>query len=606
VADTVEIWTDGACLGNPGPGGHAAVLRHGAREREVVGGEPDTTNNRMELLAAITALESLKKPSTVKVVSDSEYVIKGITQWIDGWRAKGWKKVKNRDLWERLAAAVAPHAVTWQWVRGHSGDAMNERVDQLAVAEAERQKKLAADPKKKAPPPEPDLFAPPIEAAPAPARPARAGPTHDAGPRASRHQPYSLNTFLIHGPARTEQWDYSHHVVPPISSSSTFRLESHARGAAGFVGYADPKTHGHQRQPIYIYDRLDEPTRAMLEDRLAVAEGGELALCFASGMAAISTALLVCLRAGDEVIAHSMLYGCTFSLLSNWLTRFGVTTRYVDLHDLDALSAALSKKTHVVLFETPVNPTLEVLDIAAIAARVKVENDRRSPRKRKVITIVDNTFSTPFGQRPLSLGADLVVHSLTKNICGFGTEVGGAVVTSKLFESDLLVARKDFGGVLGPKQAWSILVHGLPTLDLRMRRQQETALAVATWLEARPEVERVAYPGLASFPARELARLQMRDPQGGFSPGHMIAFVVRGGAERADRLVDALADEAYSVTLAVSLGQVRTLVERPGSMTHSALPEGARATIPAGMVRLSIGLEDAADIIRDLERALSR
>jgi ribonuclease HI len=146
----VEIWTDGACLGNPGPGGHAAILRSGAREREVVGGELETTNNRMELLAAITALEALKRPSKVKVVSDSEYVIKGITEWIDAWRAKGWKKVKNRDLWERLAAAVEPHEVEWEWVRGHSGDVMNERVDELAVAEAERQKALTMGTGKKA------------------------------------------------------------------------------------------------------------------------------------------------------------------------------------------------------------------------------------------------------------------------------------------------------------------------------------------------------------------------------------------------------------------------------------------------------------------------
>lgn len=136
----VEIWTDGACLGNPGPGGWAAVLRLGEREKELVGGEPETTNNRMELMAAISALEALKRPSKVRLVSDSEYVVKGITEWLPGWRAKGWKKVKNRDLWERLAEVAGRHEVTWEWVRGHSGDVMNERVDRLAVAEAERQK----------------------------------------------------------------------------------------------------------------------------------------------------------------------------------------------------------------------------------------------------------------------------------------------------------------------------------------------------------------------------------------------------------------------------------------------------------------------------------
>lgn len=167
----VEIWTDGACLGNPGPGGWAAILRAGARERELAGGEPDTTNNRMELLAAISALEALTKPTTVRLVSDSEYVIKGITEWLPGWRARGWKKVKNRDLWERLAEVSSRHEIAWEWVRGHSGDVMNERVDKLAVAEAERQKAAAKG--ARARPARPEAPAGDVEARP-PAREAAA------------------------------------------------------------------------------------------------------------------------------------------------------------------------------------------------------------------------------------------------------------------------------------------------------------------------------------------------------------------------------------------------------------------------------------------------
>jgi cystathionine beta-lyase/cystathionine gamma-synthase len=409
--------------------------------------------------------------------------------------------------------------------------------------------------------------------------------------------PYSKHSYLVHGKFMTSKWDFEHHVVPPISSSSTFRLETAERGAAGFCGYCDPEDRGHQRSEIFIYDRLDEPTRAMLEERLAFVEGGEIAVAFSTGMAAIAAALGVTVRAGDEIVAHHALYGCTYSLLTNWMPRMGVSVRYADFTRPGALKSLLSRRTRAVLYETPVNPTLELIDIAAVSEVC---------RKRKVTSIVDNTFATPFCQRPLALGADIVCHSLTKNICGFGTDMGGAVVSARDRESDLLLYRKDFGGVLSPKNAWPILVYGLPSLELRLRKEEQNALEVARFLEGHSKVERVSYPGLESFPQRDLARRQMTDFDGSFAPSNMVYFVVRGGGKAASRLVNHCSKHAYTITLAVSLGQIRTLIEKPTGMTHSALPAAVQRTghLSPGGVRLSVGIEDAGDIIHDLREAL--
>jgi methionine-gamma-lyase len=417
--------------------------------------------------------------------------------------------------------------------------------------------------------------------------------------RGAYQPPYSKHSFLVHGKFMSAKWDFEHHVVPPISSSSTYRLETAERGAAGFCGYSDPADRAHRRSEIFIYDRLDEPTRAMLEERLAFVEEGEIAVCFATGMAAIAAALGVVLRSGDEVIAHHALYGCTYSLLSNWMPRLGVTPRYADLTRPESLERAISKRTRAVLYETPVNPTLELIDIEAVSAIC---------RRRGVVSIVDNTFATPFCQRPLALGADIVAHSLTKNICGFGTDMGGAVIARRALESDLLLYRKDFGGVLSSKNAWPILVYGLPSLELRLRKEEQNALEVARFLEGHPKVASVSYPGLEGFPQRALARRQMTDFDGTFAPSNMVYFVVKGGDKAASRLVNHCSRYAYSITLAVSLGQIRTLIEKPTAMTHSALPAAVRRAghLSPGGVRLSVGIEDASDIIHDLREALKK
>jgi len=416
---------------------------------------------------------------------------------------------------------------------------------------------------------------------------------------------------LIHGEAKTPKWDFSHHVVPPMPSSVTFRLSSAARGARGFAEFAAPTSQRGKAKPIYIYDRLDEPIRGMLEENLAAAEGAETSVTFASGMAAISALFLLLCRTGDEVVAHRTLYGCTHSLLSSWMPRLGVRTRFVDLADPANLARHVTARTRVVYVESPTNPTLEVLDLEALAAGVRKVNRRRKPDAR-VRLVVDNTFTSPLGQRPLAHGADFVVASLTKHLSGFGTDLGGMVAAAKEEESGLFLVRKDFGGVLASKNAWPILVYGLPTLAVRLAAQQERALTVARFLEAHPKVASVRYPGLDSFPWKNLARVQMTDPAGHFMPGTLIYFVTKGAPARArkaaQRVVDHVARHAYTLTLAVSLGHVRTLIEHPASMTHAALDAASQAAagIDPGGIRLSIGLEDPRDLVADLDEALAK
>ncbi|HKQ47951.1 MAG TPA: PLP-dependent aspartate aminotransferase family protein [Phycisphaerae bacterium] len=424
--------------------------------------------------------------------------------------------------------------------------------------------------------------------------------------RESERQAHN-RTRMIHGASRSRRWDYSHHVVPPISSSATFRLDSAERGTQGFEDFAHDSADLHD--PIYIYDRLDEPTRGMLEDNLAVAEGGETALCFASGMAAISAAVGCLLRSGEDLVAHHVVYGCTYSLFTRWLPRFGITVRFVDFTDAGALRAAILKNTRVVYFETPVNPDMSLIDIQAVR-RVVDEVNRDRPASEKVWSVVDNTFATPVCQRPLRHGADIVCHSLTKGIGGFGTDVGGAVIAPKSLRNQLLMHRKDFGGILSPKAAWATLVYGLPSLAARMANYQKTAHHVARHLAGHPKVEMVRYPGLESFPQFALAKKQMCDPKGHFAPGSMLYFVLKGERDDAAvgrRFVDYIARNSYAICLAVSLGQIKTLIECPFSMTHSAVPHDVlmqRGIVPGG-IRLSCGLEDWEDIVADLMEALS-
>jgi len=425
-------------------------------------------------------------------------------------------------------------------------------------------------------------------------------------PRKPREQ-YHLRTRLIHGSFATGRWDYDHHVVPPQSASATFRLKSVHRGAEGFVEFG---TDAARRAPIYVYDRLDEPTRGMLEENLAAAERGEMAVAFATGMAAISAALGVLVSGNQQIVAHRIIYGCTHSLITNWLPRYGISSSFCDMTDPESILCAAKPNCRVVYFETPVNPTMELIDIAAVRRVVDQLNEGREEKDR-IYIVVDNTFASPYCQRPLEFGADLVVHSLTKDIGGFGTDMGGAVIAPNRFYNVLMQYRKDFGGVLSPKSAWSILVYGLPTLATRMVNQQKAAMKVAEFLLKQPKVSQVVYPGLSSFPQSELARRQMVGYDGKFAPGSMLYFELKGGgsgpAHAAERFVDYIADNAYTITLAVSLGQIKTLIESPFSMTHASVPEEekVKSGLRPGGIRLSLGLEDWQDIIADLEAALA-
>lgn len=426
---------------------------------------------------------------------------------------------------------------------------------------------------------------------------------------ADRDRKYSKETFLVHGLPHDASWDFSYHVVPPITASTAFRLDSVRRGTQGFQTFAAPPGTDPAEKPIYIYDRLTEPTVALLENQFREIELSESATAFSSGMAAISGLVLALCSSGCRIVAHRTIYGCTYSLFTRWLPRMGIEVDFVDLTKPGALESAVCDTTRMVYFETPANPTLDIIDIEAVSTTVASLNENRES-DRQILTVVDNTFATPYCQRPLKYGADFAVHSLTKNVMGFGTDMGGMVAGPAKYHTDIRMARKDFGGVVSPRAAWNILVYGIASLPVRSDKQQANALAVASYLESRPEVKRVYYPGLESHPQHEIALKQMLNFDGEFAPGIMVYFELDGKGEqlveKACRFIDHIAENAYTMTLAVSLGQMKTLIEAPALMTHCAYGDAAEgAGMSPGGVRLSLGVENAKDIIHDLEDAFA-
>lgn len=414
----------------------------------------------------------------------------------------------------------------------------------------------------------------------------------------------SPRSKAIHGQYSTKAWEFSHHLVPPMTASTTFRLESLKRGAKGFSSFANLANPSNG--PIWIYDRLEEPTTLMLEEVLADAEAGECAVTFATGMGAIASTLMGLLNQGQKVIAHRTLYGCTYSFLTSWVPKYGIHSTLMNLNDLAALEKELADpRARVVYFESISNPSLEIIDLPKVVAAVRKANKKR---KEPIMIVVDNTFATPWSMRPLEWGVDFTIQSLTKNIAGFGTEMGGAVITRKEHEPMLKLARKDFGAIIHPYSAWHILVFGISTQSLRFEQQQKTAMEVAKFLEKHPKVDHVIYPGLKSHPQHALAKKMLRSPEGVFCPGQMISFQLKGTLKKCEKFIDHIAKNSYTITLAVSLGLVKTLIEVPGYMTHSAIPEGERdaSQIDPRAIRMSIGLEKSKDIIQDLTDALAR
>jgi len=347
----------------------------------------------------------------------------------------------------------------------------------------------------------------------------------------------------------------------------------------------------------YEYSRTGNPTRAALEACLAALEGVDLGqatygLAFASGMAAIDTVLRL-VGPGEHVLVGDDVYGGTYRLFQRVLAAYGLAFDYVDMGDLDAVAAALRPETRLLWLETPTNPLLKVADIVAIAELVR-QRERSGGFRQRPYIAVDNTFATPYLQRPLALGADIVVHSTTKYLGGHSDVVGGAVVTTDAHVYERLkFLQNAVGAVPGPMDCWLVL-RGIKTLSLRMERHCANAHRIAATLAEHPAVERVLYPGLPMHPGHEVARRQMRDF------GGMISFIVKGGLEAAKRVVT----RTKLFALAESLGGVESLIELPALMTHASVADSP-LRVEAGLIRLSVGIEDGEDLLDDLRQALA-
>ncbi len=386
-----------------------------------------------------------------------------------------------------------------------------------------------------------------------------------------------LATLAIHGAQEPDPLTGA--VVTPIYQCSTFAFEDCAQGAARFSGEA----------PGYIYTRMGNPTTRVFEQNIAQLERGYDGLATATGMAAVSTVMFGLLNAGDHVVGSEAVYGPSRGVVEKHFSRFGVESSFIDTGDLAAVEAALRPNTKMIYVETPANPTMRVTDLAACA---KIAHEHGA------LLVVDNTFATPILQQPLTLGADVVLHSITKFINGHADVVGGVVVAkTEALWKQLRVALNHLGGTMDPMQSWLVL-RGVKTLSLRVHAAQANARRVAEYLAAHPKVKWVRYPGMPDFPQAALAERQMR------GPGALMAFEMNGGLDAGRRLLDNL----KLMTLAVSLGGVETLVQHPASMTHAGMSPEARAAagISDGLVRLSVGCEAIEDLLADLDQAMAK
>ncbi len=368
-------------------------------------------------------------------------------------------------------------------------------------------------------------------------------------------------------------------LATPIYQTSTFVFKNAEQGAARFAG----------EEEGYIYSRIGNPTVTALEEKIAALEGGEAGLAFGSGMAAISALLFYLAQSGDHIVTSPVLYGSTHGLLHDVFPRYGVKAEPVDLNDEQALRNVIKENTKVIYVETPANPTMDLVDLAKV---IKVAKEHNIP------VVVDNTFMSPYLQRPLELGADFIIHSATKYISGHGDVLGGLIVGSKEHITGVRrTTLKDIGGNIDPFAAW-LLLRGLKTLPVRVQRHSENAMEVARFLKSHPAVLEVYYPGLPDFPQYDLAKEQMD----GF--GGVLAFEVKGGVDAGRKVINSV----KLCHVAVSLGDVDSLIEHPASMTHAGIPLEDRLSmnITDGLIRLSVGLEDPEDIIDDLKQALEQ
>jgi len=394
----------------------------------------------------------------------------------------------------------------------------------------------------------------------------------NANPQSKNWQPA---TTLVHGGTIRSQFG---EMSEAMFLTSGYAYDTAEQAEARFKG----DTEG------FVYTRYSNPTIAMFEERMRALEGAGAARATATGMAAVTTSLLSFLKAGDHVVAGRVLFGSNLYIMENILPRFGIETTLVDGKDLDAWAAAMRPNTRAVFFETPTNPSLEIVDVEGVC---------NIARRAGALSIIDNVFATPILQKPLELGADIIVYSATKHIDGQGRCLGGVVLSSQEFiEETLHDFFKHTGPSMSPFNAW-VMLKGLETLTLRVRHSCASAERIADFLSGRSEVARVFYPGRTDHPQHELAMRQMA------SGGPLVAFELKGGKEATFKFMNAL--EIFKITN--NLGDAKSLVTHPATTTHQRLgPEGRAAIgIGDGLLRLSLGLEDAGDLMADIERAIS-
>lgn len=384
-----------------------------------------------------------------------------------------------------------------------------------------------------------------------------------------------FNSKLIHAGQPDDPYGSA---TVPIYQTSTFAFRDATHGAALFAG----------REDGYIYTRIGNPTITALEDNITALEGGYGGIATSSGMAAATSIYLALLGQGAHILSTDAIYGPARSIIEQHFSRFGVTYSYIDTSDTGGIEKYIRPETRILYIETPANPTMGITDLEACV---------KLARSHGLTLVVDNTFCSPYLQRPIEFGADVVFHSVTKFINGHADVVGGVIVTAT---EELYVKIRHMMVVSGcnmdPHQAY-LVIRGIKTLSVRIDRAQETALKVAAFLEKHPKVEWIRYPGLPSHPQYKLGLRQMK------GPGSMISFGLKGGYDAGRKLMD----HVRLATLAVSLGGVETLIQHPASMTHAAVPsdEKEKAGITDDLVRYSIGIEDSVDLISDLEQALS-
>lgn len=368
-------------------------------------------------------------------------------------------------------------------------------------------------------------------------------------------------------------------VVPPIYTTSTYRFPNAREGADRFAG----------RKPGMIYSRFTNPTVATLEKRLAALEGGEMAIATASGMSAIQTTLFHFLKMGDSIVAHKVVYGGTYELITKILPRFGIKAKMIDFKNPDEVEKSIDGTTKILYLESPTNPLLEILDIEKIAAIGK---------KHKIITIIDNTLAPPPMQTPLKMGIDIVIHALTKYIGGHTDLIGGAIIGPKNLLTNIYARNFIFFGPTMSPYSASLFLRSMATLVVRIEEQSANTAKVAEFLQNHRLIDKVYYPGLASHPQHDLAQKQMS------YFGGLLSFDIKGGYEAGERMVNSV----QMINLAVSLGAVDSLIEHPASMTHSELSveEQKLSGISPSLIRLSVGIEDVEDILGDLSQALEK